>query len=345
MDWSPDAATISQVLLMLQALRDPTCASHQQAIQTLSTDTANPTFVLHLVHIFSRGGSYEGIPTDIRQLAGLITKNYIFPRLVELAEDVFRVVKAEIMHGLADPVPTIRNTAALLVGRITAAFMSSFWVDIIESLLGGAIELPANMTELEQQGDQSIISARIDGSLLAIKRICEDSAEKLFMDTENRPLETLIPQLIAVFRSPVPSHRLKAIESINALIYLLPSDGSSLQTGVGSTPCALVAHMASFLASLSHMASDPSASIRRAVCQALVLLTTFQVAVLVPMLAEVCQFMLHNISDQVSGKWLSIIILFVIGHVFSLAFVYLINCAHNGLLLFLQFSICLYANE
>lgn len=299
MDWSPDANTISQVLLMLQALRDPTCTSHQQALQTLSTDTANPTFVLHLVHIFSRGGNYDGIPIDIRQLAGLITKNYIFPRLVELSEEVFTVVKTEIINGLADPALTIRNTAALLIGRITAAFMSSYWVDIMETLLGGAIELPVDMSEL--QSDQTITSARLDGSLLAVKRICEDSAEKLFMDTERRPLETLIPQLITAFRSPIPSHRLKAIESINALIYLLPSEGTSLEApgGGGSTPCALVTYMTSFLAALSQMASDPSANIRRAICQALVLLTSFQVAVLVPMLAEVCQFMLHNISDQV----------------------------------------------
>ena len=162
MDWSPDADTISQVLLMLQALRDPTCANHQQALQTLSTDTANPTFVLHLVHIFSRGGNYDGIPIDIRQLAGLITKNYIFPRLVELSEEVFTLVKQEIINGLADPVVTIRNTAALLVGRITAAFMSSYWVDIMETLLGGAIELPVDMTEL--QSDQTSTAARLDGS-------------------------------------------------------------------------------------------------------------------------------------------------------------------------------------
>jgi transportin-1 len=297
MDWSPDTDTISQVLHMLQALRDPTCSNHQEALQTLSTDTVNPTFVLHLVHIFSRGGNYEGIPTDIRQLAGLITKNYVFPRLIELSGDVFSLVKLEIINGLADPLLTIRNTAGLLVGRITAGFMMSYWVDIMETLLGGAIQLPADLTEL--QSEDSPDAARIDGSLQAIKRICEDSAEKLFMDTDNRPLEALIPQLIAAFSSPVPSHRLKAIESINALIYLIPSSGSSL----AGTPCALVAYMSTFLASLSQMAADPNASIRRAVCQALVLLTSFQVAVLVPMLAEVCQFMLQNISDQVIHQY------------------------------------------
>jgi len=295
MDWSPDTDTISQVLLMLQSLRDPTCDSHQQALQTLSTDTANPTFVLHLVHIFSRGGNYEGIATDIRQLAGLITKNYVFPRLIELADEVFSIVKVEIINGLADPLPTIRNTAALLIGRISASFMMSYWVDIMEMLLEGAIRLPEDMSTL--QGDENAVAMRIDGSLLAVKRICEDSAEKLFMDTDNRPLEALIPQLITVFASPITSHRLKGIESINALIYLIPAEGGAL----GGTPCALVSYMGSFLTALSQMAADPSASIRRAVCQALVLLTSFQVAVLVPMLAEVCEFMLQNISDQDEG--------------------------------------------
>lgn len=293
MDWTPDAETMSQVLQMLQSLRDPTCGNHQQALQTLSTDTANPTFVLHLAHIFSRGGNYDGIPSDIRQLAGLITKNYVFPRFVELSEDVFSLVKVEILNGLADPFPTIRNTAALLVGRIAASFMMSYWLDMMQMLLSGAIVLPDDVAELQCEG--SATTMRIDGSLLAVKRICEDAAEKLFMATEHRPLETLIPQLIAALASPVASHRLKAIESLSALVYLLPAESGS----PGVTPCALVSCMGSFLASLSHLAADPSASIRKAVCQALVLLTSFQVAVLAPLLGEVCQFMLHNISDQV----------------------------------------------
>ena len=285
--------TVGQVLMLLQALRDPTCASHQEALQTLTTDTANPTFVLHLVHVFSRGGEYEGIHTDIRQLAGLITKNYVFPRLVELSEDVFSIVKLEIVHGLSDPVVIIRNTAGLLIGRITASFMMNSWTDILETLLGGAIILPDNHAELHSEN--SPLVARIDGALLAIKRICEDSAEKLYMDIDNRCLETLIPQLLAVFDSPVTSHRLKAIESINALIYLIPSSGNNIH----GTPCALISHMSTFLSSLSQMAADPNASVRRAVCQALVLLTSFQIAVLAPMLGEVCMFMLQNIRDKV----------------------------------------------
>jgi transportin-1 len=289
---------------MLQALRDPTLPSHPHALTTLSTDTTNPIFVLHLVHIFSQGGNSNlDIPVDIRQLAGLITKNYVFPRLVELSHDVFSVIKSEVLNGLSDSIGTIRNTAGLLIGRITSSFMMEYWVDIMEALLGGAIRLPENLLELQGDSEDgngsgngnSAVSMRIDGSLLAIKRICEDSAEKLFMDTENRPLETLIPQLLAMFASPVASHRLKSIESINALIYLIPTEGGSH----GGTPCALITYMGAFLTALAQMAADPSANIRRAVCQALVLLTSFQVAVLVPMLSEVCQFMLQNISDEV----------------------------------------------
>ena len=292
MEWAPDSSAVEEVLQMLQALRDPTCARHQQALQALTSETANPIFILHLLHIFSRGGAYQGIPPDVRQLAGLVAKNYVFPRMGELSRDVLSAVKMEVMTGLVDPLHNIRSTAALLVGRIAAAFVMEYWTDILEAILGGALQFSATEESLNPESPAAI---SVDGYLLAVKRICEDSAEKLYMNTSLRPLESLIPQLLTAMKSPISSHRLKAIESINSLIYLVPSSDSSSK----ETPCALIQHMNSFLVSLSELASDDDAKIRRAVCQAIVLLTSFHLSLLAPLLGDVCKFMLQNISDQV----------------------------------------------
>jgi hypothetical protein len=51
---------------------------------------------------------------------------------------------------------------------------------------------------------------------------------------------------------------------------------------------------------LSHLATDESAPVRRAVCQAIVLLASFQLAVLEPLLSDICQFMLQAVMDPVS---------------------------------------------
>eukprot|EP00602_Paraphysomonas_sp_CaronLab_P005566 CAMPEP_0185025988 /NCGR_PEP_ID=MMETSP1103-20130426/9498_1 /TAXON_ID=36769 /ORGANISM="Paraphysomonas bandaiensis, Strain Caron Lab Isolate" /LENGTH=1059 /DNA_ID=CAMNT_0027559395 /DNA_START=120 /DNA_END=3296 /DNA_ORIENTATION=+ len=291
--WSPDPSALEQVALMLNALRDPTRGDHQNALAALQSDTANPTFVLHLLEIFSQGGKYDGLSTDIRQLAGLIVKNYVFPHFGELPANVFQVVKEEILRALVDPLHKIRSTAGILVGRICDAFSIDNWADMIESLL--------NML----QSDDPV---RIDGALHATQRMCEDACEKLNMDTVRRPLEFIVPVLLKLLNSNETTFRLKALESLNSLIFLIPAaerDGvqdeatdRDTRRASGSTPCALITHMDAFLSHLAALASDFSAPVRRAVCQAIVLLTSFQLAMLAPLMLDICTFMIRAVMDQ-----------------------------------------------
>lgn len=71
-----------------------------------------------------------------------------------------------------------------------------------------------------------------DGALQAVQRICEDSAIKLALDDAHRPLDSLIPRLLALMACADVGVRLKALSSYNALLYLLgpqsvPTEGSS----------------------------------------------------------------------------------------------------------------------
>lgn len=246
--------------------------------------------------------------SHLRQLAGLIIKNYVFKHLGSLHESVFQLLKTGILETLKDPLKDIRSTGGILIGRICDAFPFDSWSDVIQPLL-----------LLLQSADE----IQIDGSLRAIQRMCEDACEKLMMDITLRPLEYLIPNLLNLFNSPEPTFRLRALESLNSLIFLVPSSTSSSssspllsapansssssspnsslvhETSPGTTPCALITHMSSFLSGLSHLASDESPPVRRAVCQAIVLLASFQLAVLEPLLNEICTFMLLAVLDQV----------------------------------------------
>lgn len=71
---------LQQALLMLQALRDPTRPDHAMAMQSLETYVLVPAFIYHILHIFVQGQKYQ-IPTDLRQLAGFVVKNYVFAKL------------------------------------------------------------------------------------------------------------------------------------------------------------------------------------------------------------------------------------------------------------------------
>jgi hypothetical protein len=61
--------------------------------------------------------------------------------------------------------------------------------------------------------------------------MCEDSVEKLNMDTVRRPLDLLIPKLIALFSCSEETVRLRALESINATLFLLCPTSTSLLMG------------------------------------------------------------------------------------------------------------------
>lgn len=74
--------------------------------------------------MFARGGAYEsmGLSADLRQLAGLIIKNYTFPHLPRLGTTVQQLLKQEMLHALSDVQVDIRNTAGILIGKIR------FWI-------------------------------------------------------------------------------------------------------------------------------------------------------------------------------------------------------------------------
>lgn len=85
---------------MLQALRDPTRSDHSHAVASLDEHVANPSFVLIMMHVFVSGARYQqqGLTSDLRQLAGLVIKNYVFPHLTMQSADVQAYLKRDIVR-------------------------------------------------------------------------------------------------------------------------------------------------------------------------------------------------------------------------------------------------------
>jgi hypothetical protein len=228
-------------IALLQALRDPRRSDHVIALRSLDTNTLQPSFILHILHIFAHGSKYDasyGISTDIRQLAGLIIKNYVFPHLTGLSSDLQQYIKKELMNILCDPLSDLRKTAAILIGKISESFFISFWLDMLPIIID-------NLT-IESATNNSYL---FDGCLHAIHRICEDSSVKLSLSSsENdslsstatvptgfKPLDILVPRLLILLQQCNDSSvKIRCLESYNCLLYLLESPNSISVGGLRS---------------------------------------------------------------------------------------------------------------
>ena len=236
-EWTPNPTELGQVLAIINALRDPSRQDHKMAVDALNTYVQNESFVLHLVHIFIHGNDAGGIPLDIRQLAGIVTKNYVLQKLSILPVQVQQLLKREFLNGLGDASSEIRSTAGILFGRFAETFPVESWVDMLPPIFQ-----MLNLTTHQQL-------TLTNGALHAVKRISEDSSHKLAV-APSKPLDQMVPLLIALLPCPDATIRLGSLESLTSMLFLIAAaseeeTGEALIARQGSQ--ALLTHMNSFL--------------------------------------------------------------------------------------------------
>ena len=107
------------------------------------------------------------------------------------------------------------------------------------------------------------------------------------MDIEingTRPLDFMIPKFLALSEHPSPKMRAHAVACLS---YFVPTNCQSL-----------FVHIDAFIACLFKRASDDDPSVRRHVCQALVLLLAARPDKLMPEMSNVAQYMLYSTKDK-----------------------------------------------
>lgn len=292
-DYVPQHEELANSFHLLQALRDPTRSDHGRALASLDEHVSNPSFVLVMMHVFSAGAQYQaqGLTTDLRQLAGLIIKNYVFKHLAILPINVQSMLKKQIVQVLQDNIADIRKTGAILAGKISESFSVATWSDMLPPIL-----------QMLDVGLFPTHACVLEGALEATQRICEDSAIKLAQDLGNRPLDTLIPRLLALMTCSEATIRISALSSYNALLYLLnPShfdtDQSHSSNEAMGNASYLITHMNAFIQILAHLSTDSNTKVRTLVCQAITTISTTHVAVLDAYFDNICIFMLAALQD------------------------------------------------
>ncbi|RDX49351.1 ARM repeat-containing protein [Lentinus brumalis] len=265
--WTPQPAGLQEILQTIHESTDTRNSAVQRNItHKLNNFTRAPDYIAYLAYILS------AMPQEddrIRTIAGYLLKNNA--RLIlRAAPDVTAFVKSAVLTAFADPSIMIRNAAAQDIVAFLGILEPKNWPECLQQLV--------HMLDAENQDQQ-------EAAFNVLEKACEDYPRKLDVEINGTmPLDYMIPKFIVL--SEHPSSKMRA-HAIACLSYFVP---------IGCQ--ALFAHIDTFIACLFKRASDEDPTVRRHVCQALVLLLASRPEKLMPEMNGVSEFMLYSTKDK-----------------------------------------------
>lgn len=265
MEWHPSNEGLVQVTSLISESRSTVPGTQARVHEQLQACRRIPDFNNYLVYIFVRLKQEDQY---IRTVAGLLLKNNIKEYYNGMLPEVRNYVKQEVLSCVGDPIQAIRRTVSSIITTIITKGKIEGWPTVLPALIH-MLDSP----DLNQ----------VEGALSTICLICEDSAGRLDSEEAGRPLNDLVPKLLAMIQSPHESFRRYAIASLNQFIVEMPS--------------ALLVNMNAFLNGIFFLAADPSVEVKRKVCQGLVTLLEVRQDFLMPHIRQVVQYMLHTTQD------------------------------------------------
>ncbi|EDR00554.1 uncharacterized protein LACBIDRAFT_240538 [Laccaria bicolor S238N-H82] len=264
--WTPQPAALQEILQTIHESTATSTAVQRNITQKLNQFTRSPEYIAYLAYILSSMLQEED---RIRTIAGFLLKNnarYILQAPPEVAE----FVKVAVLQAFNDSSIMIRNAASQ---------------DIVTFL--GVLE-PKNWPECLQQLVNALDSADLDkqeAAFNALEKACEDYPRKMDVEISGtRPLDYMVPKFLMLSEHPSAKMRSHAVACLS---YFVPVNCQSLYV-----------HIDAFIACLFKRASDDDPSVRRHVCQALVLLLAARPEKLMPEMPNVAEYMLYSTKDK-----------------------------------------------
>ncbi|KAI0067569.1 ARM repeat-containing protein [Artomyces pyxidatus] len=264
--WSPQEAGLREIL---QTIHDSTNTSSAQIQRDITLKLNNftrvPDYIAYLAYILTSLSQEED---RIRTIAGYLLKNNA--RLIlRSSSEVVSFVKAAILQAFNDPSDMIRNAAGQDIVAFLGILEPKMWPECLMQLVA---QLDA--TDEDQQAAFNVL-----------EKACEDYPRKLDVEINGSyPLEFMIPKFLVLtehHNSKIRSH------AVACLSYFVPVNANALYT-----------HIDTFIACLFKRASDEDPTVRRHVCQALVLLLASRPDKLMPELGNVAEYMLFSTKDK-----------------------------------------------
>ena len=216
--------------------------------QMLDQAKTSPDVTNYLTYIFANGPLFGNLnlkPAEvilIRSSAAINLKNTVRASYTSIPGNVQAFIQASAIACLQDPNPQIRNFAGSVITEVVQRGGVLGWPALLPELLSYASNERGNATPATQEG-----------AMGALAKVCEDNKKVLDEEYQGqRPLDFMIPKLLAITQSQLPKVRAFALGSLNSFI-LEKSN-------------AIMLSLDSIMAHLFNLANDPSNDVRRNVC-------------------------------------------------------------------------------
>ncbi|KAM6476330.1 armadillo-type protein [Trichoderma sp. SZMC 28011] len=281
MSWQPAPESLSQLAACLKdSLSGFDKAAQKQAEQMLQQAKNSPDINNYLAYILSSPQTPEGLQCSdqdyhlVRSAAGIMLKNNVKADWKSIPESSLQLVKLAVPMSLQDKNSQIRNFGGNIATEVIKKGGLMGWPELLPQLL-----------EMIGNSNGQYSNEAQEGAMSALSKICEDNFKMLTKEVNGqRPLNFVLPQLIAATKSPLPKVRIGALTAINVF-----------------TPRASQAMVNSIDDLLQHLfvlSGDENTDVRRQVCRAFVHLVETRPDKLQPHLGGLVDYLITQQKDE-----------------------------------------------
>ncbi|KHO00542.1 Armadillo-like helical [Metarhizium album ARSEF 1941] len=253
MSWQPSQDSVRQLAACLRdSLSGFDKSAQKQAEVMLQQAKSSPDVNNYLAYLFSSPHPPDGLQCSesdyhlVRSAAGIMLKNNVKSEWKNIPEESLNFVKLAVPMALQDKNPQVRNYAGNIATEVIRRGGLLTWPDLLPQLM-----------DMIGNASGQVPNEAQEGAMSAMSKVCEDNPRVFLREVNGqRPLNFVLPRLIAATKSPLPKVRAGALTAINVF-----------------TPRASQAMVNSIDELLQHLfvlSSDTSPDVRRQVCRAFV---------------------------------------------------------------------------
>lgn len=256
---------------------------------------SSPDINNYLAYILSSSQTPEGLQCSeqdyhlVRSAAGIMLKNNIKTDFKSIPASSLQLIKLAVPMSLQDKNSQIRNFGGNIATEIIKGGGLLGWPELLSQLL-----------DMIGNANNQFSNEAQEGAMSAMTKICEDNFKMLVKEVNGqRPLNHVLPQLIAATKSPLAKVRAGALTSINVF-----------------TPRASQAMLNSIDDLLQHLftlSGDNDQDVRRQVCRAFVQLVETRPDKLQPHISGLVDYILsqqksddEELACEASEFWLAV---------------------------------------
>ncbi|KAI9155230.1 Importin subunit beta-2 [Paramyrothecium foliicola] len=296
MAWQPATDSLNQLAACLKdSLSGFDKAAQKQAELMLQQAKSSPDINNYLAYIFSSAGPPQGLQCSeqdyhlVRSAAGIMLKNNVKSEWKDIPTASLDLIKLAIPMGLQDKNSQIRNFAGNIATEVIRRGGLLGWPGLLPQLI-----------EMMSDTNGQVSDEGKEGAMSAMAKICEDNFRMLMKEVNGeRPLNYVLPHLIAATKSPLPRVRSGALTAINVFT---PRESQAMLNSIDD----LLQH-------LFVLANDPSTDVRRQVCRAFVHLVETRPDKLQPHISGLVEYIItqqkcddEELACEAAEFWLAV---------------------------------------